>query len=493
MARVAFLAVAVAAGLAVAAASVGARSAASLDFGDAPDGAPGGYAAKPDVVGRFPAKAASGGPRHTGGGPRLGAGWTGEAASRQVDRDADDGATLTPRSCATSTLVVPLDLSRVRPGLPVYVNAWFDWNQDGDWADGATGRCGPEWGIQNHRVEAGNGIAVLELRFRAGRVPDDFWWRVEVHMGAPAPHAAGGGQGVTRPGETEDRLFSRSRAVAAQRVGYTCAPAAGATLHGSFQQVNSWLTGTAGRSVAIAKADATLFGDKDGVELRRNGGAWTSVIVRSTKQHDRKPVAQTVRVQFDVTAAVEGRLVDFRKTCEVTIWHSARIFPPPVEQGDKRPAVTMPAVGGAVDPIRPDPAKAGCRADVAQAGTNATVAFRCDGLSPKSVTGVGSRGKVTRVRGAPAECQFRERDAHCRIPPGYRGRTARLEFLVDAPWPRFTLYLTAGGVGDLGTTHVLRQDWWFLPDGTVRCSQVIPRAERQRCATIDSRPKLVDE
>lgn len=479
-----------------AAAALEARPSSGFDFGDAPDGAPAGYAAKPAVFGRFPTRAASGGPRHSGVGPRLGAGWTGEASSRQVDRDADDGARLDPRACATSTLVFPLDLSRVPVGATVFVNAWFDWNQDGDWADGASGRCGPEWGIQNYRVDRarlGGGPAVLELRFRAGRVPDELWWRVQVHAGAPAPHAGGGGQRAATPGETEDRLYSRPRAVAAQRVGFTCAPAAGATLHGSFQQVNSWLTGTAGRSVSIARAEAALLGEKDGVELRRNGAAWTSVIVRSRERHDRPRVAQVVRVQFDVTAAVEGRLLDFRKTCEVTIWHTAKIFPPPISQPNGQPAVTAPTVGAAIDPLRPDPEKAGCRADVARAGTTATAAFRCDGVSPKSVTGVGSTGKVTRVRGAPAECQFRVRDAQCRVPAGYRGRTVRLEFLTDREWPRFTLYVTAGGVGQLGTTHVLRQDWWFLPDGSTRCSQTVPRVERQRCATVAARPQLVDE
>ena len=89
-------------------------------------------------------------------------------------------ARLDARPCATSTLSIVLDARRAAPGAPVYVNAWFDWNQDGDWADGAGGSCGPEWGVQNYLVQPGaldDGIVTLELRFRAGRVPDQFWWR----------------------------------------------------------------------------------------------------------------------------------------------------------------------------------------------------------------------------------------------------------------------------------------------------------------------------
>lgn len=483
MTRVAILAAAALAAILVGAASLDARTAAGLDFGDAPDGAAAGYAAKPDVVGRFPSKTASGGPRHTGGGPRFGAGWTAEPASRQVDRDADDGATLVPRSCATSTLVLPLDLSRVRPGLPVYVNAWFDWNQDGDWADGASGSCGPEWGIQNHRVDAAAGVAVLELRFRGGRVPDDFWWRVQIHVGAPAPHAGGGGQRIATPGETEDRLFSRPRAVVAQRVGYTCAPAAGAIAHGGFQQVNSWLTGTAGRSAAIAKSEATLLGDKEGVQMRRAGRDWTSVIVRSLERHDRRPIAQTVRVQFDVTAAIEGRLVDFTKTCSVTIWHSARIFPPPSRQPVR---IAVPSAGVAIDPARPTPESAKCRASfVTTKPTSYGIRFRCDGIDVKSisfsagslderVTGFNpNAGSTCRLElgGTAGRCIYSSRRT--------KGLLLGFGFATDKPLASNRIHILAGGYspGGTGTTIVLLQDWFVFPDGRLECRQQIPRAD----------------
>lgn len=485
MRRITILCLVAVAPLAVAAA-LEARPANGLDYGDAPDGVAAGYAAKLDVVGRFPAKAASGGPRHSGGGPRLGAGWSGEATSRQVDRDADDGATLLPRSCATSTLVVPLDLSRVRAGLPVYVNAWFDWNQDGDWADGASGACGPEWGVQNHRVDPAAKVAVLELRFRAGRVPDEFWWRVEAHMGAPAPHAGGGGQRITTPGETEDRLYSRPRVVAAQRVGFTCAPAAGATRHGSFQQVNSWLTGTAGRAVSVAKAEATLLGDKDGVELRRNGANWTSVIVRSLKQHDRTPVSQTVRVQFDVTAAIEGRLVDFTKTCGVTIWHSARIFPPPSRQPVR---IAAPSVGVAIDPARPTPESARCRASfVSPKPRSYGIRFRCDGVDVKSVSfSAGSHDeRVTGFNpnaGSTCRTELAGTAGRCVYSRPTKGVLLGFGFATDKPLASNRINILAGGhsAGGTGTTIVLLQDWFVFPDGHLECRQQVPRADA--CAT----------
>ena len=51
-----------------------------------------GYPGAPDVLGRFPSKAASGGPRHGVGGPRLGVAWSAEADSRMR------GQTITNRS-----------------------------------------------------------------------------------------------------------------------------------------------------------------------------------------------------------------------------------------------------------------------------------------------------------------------------------------------------------------------------------------------------------
>lgn len=191
-----------------------AAAAASGDYGDAPDGAPAGYTEKPRVRGAFPSRAASGGPRHPKAAPRLGHRWSAEADSPQVDRDTDEGAQLSLRSCALSTVTFAVDATGVAPGAELYVNAWFDWNRDGDWADGAAGSCGPEWAIQNVRLDPESlgpaRIGTVTLRFRAGRVPAQFWWRLQVHAGAPVPHAGGGGQGTpTEGGETEDYFFDR--------------------------------------------------------------------------------------------------------------------------------------------------------------------------------------------------------------------------------------------------------------------------------------------
>jgi len=496
--RVAIVCALALAAFACVAAALEARPAASYDYGDAPDGAPAGYGAAPSVVGRFPSKAASGGPRHTGGGPRIGLGWTSETSSRQVDRDRDDGASVVLRSCTTSTLLVPLDLSRVPPGVPVYVNAWFDWNQDGDWTDGASGTCGPEWGVQNHRLATsrlGSGPVLLELRFRAGRVPDQLWWRLQVHTGAPAPHQGGGGQATPTPGETEDTLFSRSHAVAAERVGLTCAPRAGALLHGKSHQLTAWLGGSLGRSISIARAQATLLGDRDGVVLGapavlRAPPNTVAVALRSTKAHDRPQVAQQVRVQFDVTAAVEGSLRDFRTTCAVTIWHSARIFPPPAGQPQKRPAVTVPGVGAAVDPIRPTPEGARCRATfVSSQPRSYGVRFRCDGVDVKSVSvSAGSRAEKIRKfapnRGSTCETLLGGTAGRCIYTRKTKGLVLGFGFTTDTPISSNRINILAGGhsPGGTGTTIVLLQDWFVFPDGTLECRQQVPRAPT--CAVV---------
>ena len=122
---------------------------------------------RPKVVGHFPSKLASGGPRHAGlGSLRLGPTTRGEADSRQVDKDTDDGVSLdAPKACKTATLTTAIKGSAaVAAGKVVYVNAWFDWNRDGDWADPSDG-CASEWGVRN--------LPVAGLHGRLG----DHWCR----------------------------------------------------------------------------------------------------------------------------------------------------------------------------------------------------------------------------------------------------------------------------------------------------------------------------
>ncbi len=183
-----------------------------IDFGDAPDGARAGYLSKPGVVGRFPSKLASGGPRHEGLGVlRLGPTSDGEADSMQVDRDRDDGAVLAaPRACGTARLTVAMRGSPALPttGRTVYVNAWFDWNRDGDWADESDG-CAPEWAVRNMPVPASSigKATMLPITFKAGKQVRELWYRVTATLDQVQIDPTGRGRSVPyRYGETEDYL-----------------------------------------------------------------------------------------------------------------------------------------------------------------------------------------------------------------------------------------------------------------------------------------------
>ncbi len=182
-----------------------------IDFGDAPDGAKAGYPGKPKVVGHFPSKLASGGPRHAKRGAlRLGPTNTGEADSRQVDRDRDDGAGLSaPKPCRTATLTTALRGSKtVAAGHYVYVNAWFDWNRDGDWADPSDG-CAAEWAVRNLPVPASSvgGVRLLPIKLKAGKQVRELWYRVTVTLDEVQIDTSGHGRSTPYLyGETEDYL-----------------------------------------------------------------------------------------------------------------------------------------------------------------------------------------------------------------------------------------------------------------------------------------------
>jgi len=124
-----------------------------------------------------------------------------------------DGASAKLRRCRTSRLTVVLDTRALpagrRAGAVAYVNAWFDWNRDGDWADGSDG-CAREWAVENLpvRLEGTRGIIVLPITLRAGRQVRELWSRVSVTLDEPAvdPTGAAGAAPYTL-GETEDRLL----------------------------------------------------------------------------------------------------------------------------------------------------------------------------------------------------------------------------------------------------------------------------------------------
>jgi len=97
--------------------------------------------------------------------------------------------------------------------MPRYVNLWFDWNGDGDWADTLSCPSGfpaSEWAVRNQTVALGPGSFWLAPQFlpkiRVVRnMPYETWMRVSIaEMPAPAPEDGRGPAGGYDLGETED-------------------------------------------------------------------------------------------------------------------------------------------------------------------------------------------------------------------------------------------------------------------------------------------------
>lgn len=215
------------------------------DLGDAPDstnhgGAP--MTAYPGpVMGQYPtvfdpATGAPQGPRHRF--PRADA-WLGAKVSGERDADLlpdedlatnmqpsadvadrdnyDDGIAKWPtlKQCTQTDMAVNVT---VVGGLQTrYINAWIDWNRDGDWEDSfeCPGTVVSEWVVQNHVTNLNNGAVAVPLPpFLAvdlPNLPDKLrWLRVSIaEQPAPANPATQRADGRGYPlgyrfGETED-------------------------------------------------------------------------------------------------------------------------------------------------------------------------------------------------------------------------------------------------------------------------------------------------
>jgi immune inhibitor A len=98
--------------------------------------------------------------------------------------------------------------------MPRFVNAWFDWNRDGDWADTVTcpgGMPVSEWAVQDQVLSLGQGTFPRSSPpFPASAViaegsPFEVWMRLSIADLPAAARAAGGGPpGGYDLGETED-------------------------------------------------------------------------------------------------------------------------------------------------------------------------------------------------------------------------------------------------------------------------------------------------
>jgi uncharacterized repeat protein (TIGR01451 family) len=216
------------------------------DLGDAPDSTNHGGVAMTaypgPVMGRYPtvfdpATGAPQGPRHRF--PR-GDAWLGPKVSGERDADLlpdedlttnlqpsadsadrdryDDGVTKWPtlQHCTQTDMAV--DVNVVGGMQTRYINAWVDWNRDGDWEDSfqCPGAIVSEWVVRNFATNLNNGVTNVPLPpFLAAdspNLPDKLrWLRVSI-ADQPAPvnanqHADGQGpQFGYRFGETEDYL-----------------------------------------------------------------------------------------------------------------------------------------------------------------------------------------------------------------------------------------------------------------------------------------------
>ena len=99
-----------------------------------------------------------------------------------------------------------------------YVNVWFDWNRDGDWADVfqcQTSNDAPEWAVQNKLIPGGYppGTHVFATPlFKSYNPPDvidkPIWMRISIaDLVAPAPGDGRGPANGYLYGETEDYYF----------------------------------------------------------------------------------------------------------------------------------------------------------------------------------------------------------------------------------------------------------------------------------------------
>lgn len=218
-----------------------------MDYGDAPDSERTyeGLENQDPVEGSFPSLRSSNGARHTNVGPlRLGMGVDKEPESVQVDGDGDDdGLVSSLVRCRESTVRFRVNASDLPRRLltrehTAYLNAWFDFNVDGDWQD-VDRRCGkeendrvPEWLVENARVgmarfrEDPIQMIPVTVKKAGGSLPHDadgidgaMWHRASLTLdekfAVRIPARSGGdardrrtrrndGRGLFKHGETED-------------------------------------------------------------------------------------------------------------------------------------------------------------------------------------------------------------------------------------------------------------------------------------------------
>ncbi len=150
--------------------------------------------------------------------------------SDTADHDGNDDSVLNMPLhlpyCDYTTFDYTVNIVAAALNQTLYVNAWFDWNRDGDWDDANSVACGPnkgmnEWAVQN-QVITGLGPGLHTLRtppFLSWHpifdpvAPQEIWMRITMSEKPWTPTSGVPGDGGSGPaagyqlGETEDYLF----------------------------------------------------------------------------------------------------------------------------------------------------------------------------------------------------------------------------------------------------------------------------------------------
>jgi hypothetical protein len=375
-------------------------TAAADDFGDAPEGSAGVYLTAPGVVARFPSKAASGGPRHRPSGLRLGPSITQDGDARLVNRDRDDGASIERlRRCGSSEVSVLIDARRLpasqRTGDAV-LNAWFDWNRDGDWAD--TG-CAAEWAIPNMHIPLSvlgrDGVGLVPIEIRGGDQVQDLVARFTLTLAQDVTgRRDGGAEAPYTAGETEDLVFGpsngvlsadrpsarrrarRTRGRAAGGGGYvvTCKRDPIALRHGRDRPSVEFRILDSNPDLGPIHAEPTTQGEgtwtaRANPRSNQRGAPpgqflSTSFRFRSTNQHRVGPDDDPVE-RVTVTFNLERGSVRGRAVCHFIITHDQAVRrrrppPPPAAAPPPGPGIAPPPPGGGAPPPPPPPPAARC-------------------------------------------------------------------------------------------------------------------------------------
>lgn len=190
-----------------------------------------------------------GNPTHTVAGIRLGAGVDADAsllnsANASGDdtgnTDDEDGVTLTPLLPVGETTVVPVSIQNASG----FLNAWFDWNGDGDFADAG------EQMVANQAVAVGT--VDLNIAVPATALIGPTFARFRVCTNDTALDTCNTPRGTVQSGEVEDYRFTVSRKLVLRK---TTAGGAGGpfafTLTNTVQSTGTVTTATAGAPVAV--------------------------------------------------------------------------------------------------------------------------------------------------------------------------------------------------------------------------------------------------